>query len=138
MKDPVRPELRVVSRPEPDSPRTSRMNATVSATGLTIEDTRLGQGAVVAPGQTVNVHYTGWLAGGRKFDSSRERAEAFEFELDAGDVIAGWDEGVQGMRVGGHRRLVVPPHLAYGEQGAGSSVPPNSTLVFDVELLSVA
>ena len=138
MKDPVRTDLRVVSRPEPDSPRKSRMNATVSATGLTIEDTRLGQGAVVAPGQTVNVHYTGWLAGGRKFDSSRERAEAFEFELDAGDVIAGWDEGVQGMRVGGQRRLVVPPHLGYGEQGAGSSVPPNSTLVFDVELLSVA
>jgi FKBP-type peptidyl-prolyl cis-trans isomerase len=114
------------------------MNATVSTTGLTIEDTRLGQGAIVAAGQTVNVHYTGWLAGGRKFDSSRERAEAFEFELDAGDVIAGWDEGVQGMRVGGQRRLVVPPHLGYGEQGAGSSVPPNSTLVFDVELLSVA
>jgi FKBP-type peptidyl-prolyl cis-trans isomerase len=114
------------------------MSATVSATGLTIEDTRLGLGAIVAAGQTVNVHYTGWLAGGRKFDSSRERDEAFEFELDAGEVIAGWDEGVQGMKVGGLRRLVVPPHLGYGEQGAGSSVPPNSTLVFDVELLSVA
>jgi FKBP-type peptidyl-prolyl cis-trans isomerase len=113
------------------------MNATVSTTGLTIEDTRLGQGAIVAAGQTVNVHYTGWLAGGRKFDSSRERGEAFAFVLDAREVIAGWDEGVRGMKVGGKRRLVVPPHLGYGEQGAGSSVPPNATLVFDLELLSV-
>jgi FKBP-type peptidyl-prolyl cis-trans isomerase len=136
--DPVRTGLRLLSRPDPDSGQKTRMSATVSATGLTIEDTRLGLGAIVAAGQTVNVHYTGWLAGGRKFDSSRERDEAFEFELDAGEVIAGWDEGVQGMKVGGLRRLVVPPHLGYGEQGAGSSVPPNSTLVFDVELLSVA
>jgi FKBP-type peptidyl-prolyl cis-trans isomerase len=137
VKDPIRTGLRLVSRPDPDSGRETRMNATVSATGLTIEDTRLGLGAIVAPGQTVNVHYTGWLAGGRKFDSSRERDEVFEFELDAGEVIAGWDEGVQGMKVGGQRRLVVPPHLGYGEQGAGSSVPPNATLVFDLELLSV-
>ena len=137
MKDPIHTGLRLASRTDPDSRQKTRMNATVSATGLTIEDTRLGLGAAVAPGQTVNVHYTGWLAGGRKFDSSRERDEAFEFELDAGEVIAGWDEGVQGMKVGGQRRLVVPPHLGYGEQGAGSSVPPNATLVFDLELLSV-
>jgi FKBP-type peptidyl-prolyl cis-trans isomerase len=118
--------------------RRPECNASVTHSGLTIEDTRLGQGAAVTRGQTVNVHYTGWLAGGRRFDSSREREEAFKFELDAGQLIAGWDEGVQGMRVGGQRRLVVPPHLGYGEQGAGSAVPPNATLVFDVELLSVA
>jgi FKBP-type peptidyl-prolyl cis-trans isomerase len=119
-------------------PAPPRLHATVSSTGLTIEDTRLGQGAVAASGQTVDVHYTGWLAGGRKFDSSRERDQTFKFELDAGHVIAGWDEGVQGMKVGGHRRLVVPPHLGFGERGAGNEVPPNATLVFDLELLSVA
>jgi len=98
----------------------------------------LGKGAVAASGQTVNVHYTGWLAGGRKFDSSRERGAAFEFEIGAGQVIAGWDEGVQGMKVGGKRRLVVPPHLGYGEHGSGHAVPPNATLVFDLELLGIA
>ena len=113
------------------------MHATVTATGLTIEDIKLGAGAVAAPGQTVNVHYTGWLAGGRKFDSSRERETSFEFELAAGQVIAGWDEGVQGMKVGGKRTLTVPPHLGYGERGAGAG-PPNATLVFDVELLALA
>jgi len=113
------------------------MRATVTPTGLTIEDTALGKGDTAASGQTVNVHYTGWLAGGRKFDSSRERDAAFEFEVDAGQVIAGWDEGVQGMKVGGKRRLVVPPHLGYGALGA-AKVPPNATLVFDVELLAIA
>jgi FKBP-type peptidyl-prolyl cis-trans isomerase FkpA len=113
------------------------MFATVTESGLTIEDTTLGRGAVAAPGQTVSVHYTGWLAGGRKFDSSRERELPFEFELDMQCVIAGWDEGVQGMKVGGTRRLVVPPHLGYGARGEGSAVPPNSTLVFDIELLGV-
>jgi FKBP-type peptidyl-prolyl cis-trans isomerase len=116
----------------------SRLRATVTTTGLTIEDTRVGEGAVALSGHTVYVHYTGWLAGGRKFDSSREREAAFGFEVDAGQVIAGWDEGVQGMKVGGKRRLVVPPHLGYGEQGAGNAVPPNATLVFDVELLGIS
>ena len=118
-----------------EGPR-ARMHASVSATGLTIEDTCLGRGALAAPGQVLEVHYTGWLAGGRKFDSSRDRGRVFEFALAAGEVIAGWEEGVQGMRVGGHRRLVVPPHLGYGEQGAGNAVPPNATLVFDIELLA--
>ena len=128
--------LRLYSTSE-DRPAPAAMHATVSSTGLTIEDTRLGEGAPAAPGRVLKVHYTGWLAGGRKFDSSRDREEAFEFEIDAGQVIPGWDEGVQGMKVGGLRRLVVPPHLGYGERGAGNGVPPNATLVFDLELLSV-
>jgi FKBP-type peptidyl-prolyl cis-trans isomerase FkpA len=139
MNEPRRPDLLLVSarplRPHPLA--ATPKHATVTVTGLTIEDTTLGAGAPAAPGQTVNVHYTGWLAGGRKFDSSRERNEAFEFEVDAGHVIAGWDEGVQGMKVGGKRRLVVPPHLGYGVRGSGNAVPPNATLVFDVELLGI-
>ena len=114
------------------------MAATVTVTGLTIEDTLVGEGSVAASGQTVNVHYTGWLAGGRKFDSSRDRNEAFEFEVDADHVIAGWNEGVQGMKVGGKRRLVIPPHLGHGERGSGNDIPPNATLVFDLELLAIA
>jgi FKBP-type peptidyl-prolyl cis-trans isomerase len=112
--------------------------ATVTVTGLTIEDTALGRGAVAVSGHTVNVHYSAWLAGGRKYDCSREREAPFEFEIDAGEVVAGWNEGVQGMKVGGKRRLVIPPHLGYGADGAGHAVPPNATLVIDVELLSVA
>jgi FKBP-type peptidyl-prolyl cis-trans isomerase len=134
-----RPEL-LLAWPKPHQPHPfveAPMHATVTLTGLTIEDTALGAGAAAAPGQTINVHYTGWLAGGRKFDSSRERNEAFEFEVDAGQVIAGWDEGLRGMKVGGTRRLVVPPHLGYGVQGSGNAVPPNATLVFDVELLGI-
>jgi FKBP-type peptidyl-prolyl cis-trans isomerase FkpA len=138
MSDPVPAGLRLVSRPDPGSSRKTRVSATVSATGLTIEDTLLGEGAAAAAGQLVDVHYTGWLAGGRKFDSSREREEAFKFVLDSGDVIPGWDEGVLGMKVGGQRRLVIPPHLGFGEHGAGSAVPPNATLVFDIELLALA
>jgi FKBP-type peptidyl-prolyl cis-trans isomerase FkpA len=139
VKEPGRgPELALVAPGRSSYPiTTARLHALVTTTGLTIEDTRLGEGAVAVSGHTVNIHYTGWLAGGRKFDSSREREAAFEFEVDAGQVIAGWDEGVQGMKVGGKRRLVVPPHLGYGECGAGNAVPPNATLVFDVELLRV-
>ena len=134
-----RTELLLVVPGRPDYPFTvARTHATVTLTGLTIEDTTVGAGAVAVSGQTVNVHYTGWLAGGRKFDSSRERNQAFEFEVDAGQVIAGWDEGVQGMKVGGKRTLTVPPHLGYGVSGAGNAVPPNATLVFDVELLGIA
>ena len=126
--------------PGPVMPRAYRgsLPAVVTASGLTIEDTVLGDGALAAPGRTVKVHYSGWLAAGRKFDSSRERGQAFEFSVGAGRVIAGWDEGVQGMRVGGRRRLTVPPHLGYGVAGWRHTVPPNATLVFDLELLSVA
>jgi FKBP-type peptidyl-prolyl cis-trans isomerase FkpA len=133
-----RPGLLLVSSLEPRPDRRGSMRATVTPTGLTIEEIAVGEGAAAASGQTVSVHYTGWLAGGRKFDSSRERNEPLEFELDAGRVIAGWDEGVQGMKVGSRRRLTVPPHLGYGARGAGYAVPPHATLVFDIELVSVA
>jgi FKBP-type peptidyl-prolyl cis-trans isomerase len=135
-----RPEL-LIAWPRPVEPQPIAQGprpAIVTVTGLTIEDTSLGQGEVAASGHTVNVHYTGWLAGGRKYDSSREREAPFAFEVDAGQVVAGWNEGVQGMKVGGKRRLVIPPHLGYGADGAGHAIPPNATLVIDVELLSVA
>ena len=103
--------------------------------GLSYIEEKVGQGAV-RPGQNVNVHYTGWLTNGQKFDSSRDHGEPFSFPLGAGRVIRGWDEGVATMQIGGKRRLIVPPSLGYGAQGAGSVIPPNATLIFDVELLS--
>ncbi len=110
-------------------------------TGLQYEDTVGGSGAVASAGQRVTVHYTGWLYNdgqqGAKFDSSLDRRSPFDFPLGAGMVIRGWDEGVQGMKVGGKRRLVIPPQLGYGARGAGGVIPPNATLMFDVELLAV-
>ena len=107
-------------------------------------DVKIGTGAVAESGKDVSVHYTGWLfdAGaadnkGQKFDSSRDRGDPFSFSLGAGQVIQGWDQGVAGMRVGGQRTLVIPPELGYGARGAGGVIPPNATLVFDVELLDV-
>ena len=115
------------------------MNVTPS--GLQYEDTVLGSGATARAGQYVSVHYTGWLyengEAGSKFDSSKDRGQPFEFPLGAGHVIRGWDEGVQGMSVGGTRRLVIPPELGYGARGAGGVIPPNATLLFEVELLAV-
>jgi len=109
-------------------------------TGLQYEDTVTGSGALAQVGQNVSVHYSGWLyehgVAGRAFDSSKNRGEPFRFELGAGMVIAGWDEGVQGMRVGGTRRLVIPPQLGYGARGAGGVIPPHATLLFEVELLA--
>ena len=120
----------------------ARMPATTTPTGLIIEDIAIGDGAIAAAGQDVTVHYTGWLTDGvmrgRKFDSSKDRNEPFVFALGAGRVIKGWDEGVQGMKVGGTRKLTIPPGLGYGTHGAGGVIPPNATLVFDVELLEVA
>jgi FKBP-type peptidyl-prolyl cis-trans isomerase FkpA len=113
-------------------------------TELQVQDLVVGQGAEATPGSKVTVHYSGWLYEhtapdhkGKPFDSSRESGRPFSFALGARQVIAGWDQGVAGMRVGGQRRLVIPSALAYGDQGAGGVIPPNATLVFDVELLDV-
>ena len=105
---------------------------------LQTEDLKVGEGVEARPGNTVSVHYVGALTDGQKFDSSRDRAEAFQFTLGAGQVIQGWDQGVAGMRIGGLRKLVVPPHLGYGERGFPPVIPANSTLVFEVELLGVS
>jgi peptidylprolyl isomerase len=117
----------------------SKMVKTTS--GLQYEDTLVGAGAQPKTGQTCVMHYTGWLwennAKGKKFDSSVDRGQPFEFPLGVGRVIKGWDEGVSTMKVGGKRTLLIPPQLAYGSRGAGSAVPPNATLLFEVELLGV-
>jgi len=115
------------------------MNTTPS--GLQYEDTITGSGAEAAKGNLVSVHYTGWLytngVAGAKFDSSKDRGQPFKFPLGGGQVIRGWDEGVAGMKVGGTRQLVIPPELGYGARGAGGVIPPNATLLFEVELLAV-
>jgi len=108
-----------------------------TASGLQYEDLRVGDGAEAQKGQTVTVQYTGWLADGTKFDSSRDRSQPFRFRLGQGQVIKGWDEGVASMKVGGVRRLTIPADLGYGARGAGGVIPPNATLTFEVELLAL-
>src|SRR5579884_1634614 len=111
---------------------------TTTPSGLEYWDITVGTGATATPGKTVKVHYTGWLTNGKKFDSSLDRGQPFSFPLGGGQVIRGWDEGVAGMKVGGKRQLRIPPDLGYGARGAGGVIPPNSTLIFDVELLDVS
>jgi FKBP-type peptidyl-prolyl cis-trans isomerase FkpA len=111
--------------------------AITTATGLGIEDTTCGEGDEAVTGKTVSVHYVGTLENGDQFDSSRDRGEPFEFMLGSGQVIKGWDEGIQGMRVGGTRTLTIPPDLGYGAAGSPPVIPPDATLIFEVELLAV-
>jgi FKBP-type peptidyl-prolyl cis-trans isomerase len=105
--------------------------------GLVIEDLVVGKGRKAETGSEVVVHYVGWHAGGKQFDSSRNRRDPLDFELGVGDVIKGWDQGLPGMKVGGKRKLTIPPELAYGEHGRGGVIAPHATLVFEVELLEV-
>ena len=112
-------------------------NMTTTDSGLMYEDIEVGTGALPTKGQAVTVHYTGTLENGEKFDSSRDRNRPFSFTIGVGQVIKGWDEGVSTMRVGGRRKLVIPPDLGYGARGAGGVIPPNATLIFDVELIRV-
>jgi FKBP-type peptidyl-prolyl cis-trans isomerase FkpA len=124
-----------------DIPVTSKVDTDQikrTASGLGIEELLIGSGPVAEAGSMVAVHYTGWLTDGSKFDSSRDRGDVLTFSLGRGQVITGWDEGLAGMKVGGRRKLVIPPQLGYGEAGAGGGlIPPGATLVFDVELCAV-
>ena len=109
----------------------------MSDSELIIEDIQVGDGDEAVQGQQITVHYTGWLTDGTKFDSSKDRNDPFKFKLGAGMVIKGWDQGFAGMKIGGSRKLTIPPEMGYGSRGAGGVIPPNATLVFDVELLGV-
>lgn len=115
----------------------TEMKEVLTASGLKYIDMVVGEGTLPEAGNTVSVHYTGYLIDGKKFDSSVDRKEPFEFTLGVGQVIKGWDEGLASMRVGGKRKLIIPPQLGYGARGAGDVIPPNAELVFDVELLEV-
>lgn len=116
----------------------SDANVVTTPSGLKYVDLEEGTGATPEPGQTVTVHYTGTLENGKKFDSSRDRNQPFKFKIGQGQVIKGWDEGLSTMKVGGRRKLIIPSELGYGARGAGGVIPPNATLIFDVELLKVS
>jgi FKBP-type peptidyl-prolyl cis-trans isomerase len=124
-------------KPSTAAPTPVTGDPVVTKSGLKYWDIKAGDGAEAVRGKRVSVHYTGWFTSGKKFDSSVDRGQPFEFRLGAGEVIRGWDEGVAGMKVGGKRQLNVKPELAYGSRGYPGAIPPNSTLIFDVELLAV-
>jgi FKBP-type peptidyl-prolyl cis-trans isomerase len=119
------------------APKTDEEGYVVSDTGLKYKELTVGEGETAKSGDTVSVHYTGTLTDGTKFDSSVDRGDPFQFTLGSGQVIAGWDEGLQGVNVGGKRELIIPPELGYGESGAGELIPPNATLIFEVELMEI-
>lgn len=135
----ARAEGTTVTSSDGNAPGVPVLNGQVqrTASGLGYIDEKVGDGASPQKGQQVTVHYTGWLTNGKKFDSSRDRGQPLVFPIGAGRVIAGWDEGVATMKVGGKRRLIIPANLGYGARGAGAAIPPNSVLIFDVELLGV-
>ena len=119
------------------SAETTTAAPAAGGSSLKIDEVQAGKGAEAVAGKTVSVHYTGTLTDGKKFDSSVDRGQPFKFVLGQGQVIPGWEQGIQGMKVGGKRKLTIPPNLGYGERGAGNVIPPNATLIFDVELLGV-
>ena len=121
----------------PKKTTTGASKVVTTSSGLKYTELKVGSGATPKTGQTVSVHYTGTLENGTKFDSSRDRGVPFEFPIGTGQVIKGWDEGISTMKVGGRRQLIIPPELGYGAGGAGGVIPPNATLIFDVELLDV-
>ncbi|HEY4575331.1 MAG TPA: FKBP-type peptidyl-prolyl cis-trans isomerase [Thermoanaerobaculia bacterium] len=132
---PLLPAASAVQDKKPAAPPAVRENVTPS--GVRYVDLQLGQGDEAQLGKIVEVHYTGWLQDGTRFDSSRDREHPFTFRLGTGDAIKGWDEGLLGMKVGGKRKLTIPPELGFGKQGIGSVVPPNAMLVYEFELLGV-
>jgi peptidylprolyl isomerase len=121
----------------PDGPTAVTGKPITTSSGLQYWEIKKGTGKLAEKGKKVSVHYTGWLTDGKEFDSSRDSGEPIQFDLGTGQVIKGWDEGIAGMKVGGKRQLRIPPALGYGARGAGSAIPPNATLVFDVELMGV-
>lgn len=134
---PVEEEVELPPVQDTFNPEEDLEDLTETDSGLQYKDLAAGDGDKAEAGKQVTVHYTGWLTDGSKFDSSRDRGEPITIPLGAGQVIPGMDEGLKGMKIGGHRRLVIPPNLAYGDQGAGDVIPPNATLVFNVQLLAI-
>ncbi len=125
------------ARPNTNAPSKVTGEGTKTPTGLQYWDIRVGTGQEAKSGDHVKVHYTGWLTSGKKFDSSVDAHQPFDFTIDKGDVIKGWDQGVTGMKVGGKRQLRIPPDLAYGKEGYSGVIPPNATLIFDIQLLGI-
>lgn len=130
-------EMPLQGADQPKDKEKKEEKVVTTASGLKYIDTKVGTGAEAKKGDTVEVHYTGWLKDGKKFDSSKDRGQPFSFELGSGQVIKGWDEGVEKMKVGGTRKLIIPPDLAYGKRGAGGVIPPDAELTFEVELLGI-